>query len=153
MKNTIFKQTESKIKAYFESLIVKETIEYRLKILNRQKSDLEEQKEYGDAGLFSEEGNALNENRIKRLKDLAAEIFTLTSNLNLIEKEYADTEYLLGTLPERERKIIYGRYRDKKTYLKIGYEIFLSESRVQQIVAEVFNSFNGKMELIEQKLN
>jgi hypothetical protein len=151
MRNNIFKQADAKIKAYFESLIVKETIEYRLKILNGQKNALQAQREFDESGLCDKQGSELEANRLKKLRELNCEIFTLTSNINLIEKECAGTAYLLETLPERERAIIYGRYRDKKSYLKIGCEVFLSESRVHQIVCAVLEHFNKINKLTEQK--
>lgn len=134
MNKTMYRQTEAKLKTYFESLIIRESLNYRLKMLNRHKKELEDS--------FSEAKDCATQ-----LEEIKTQVSKLNSNLRLLEQEFSDVEYLLGTLSERDKQIVINRYRDKKTYRSIGFSLYLSESRVHQIRCDILKYLFNKLQL------
>lgn len=133
MKNIMYEHTEARLKAYFESLVIKESLRYRQSVLQKHKGALEVL-EYSD-------------NVKDQLTEVKTQILKLDCNIRLLEKEFSDVEFALSTLSDRDRQIAVSRYRDKKTYMSIGFAHYLSESRVHQIRCRILKYLYNKLSL------
>lgn len=163
-----FKETEQKIKKYYESLNIIEALKHKLAVLEARKKELTDKIKsssiyldndlsainYSGTGAGGGIKASFQEKAIdkafavleKNLKNVENEILLIQEQINSIETENADMEFILkGRRPEYE-KIMKDIYKDKKGMLRVAMELNMDRATVyrkkDKVIKEVMRWIN-----------
>ena len=149
-----FKETEQKIKDYYESLKVIEGLRYRLQIYEDRKKDLEDKinnssiylndnfkaVSYGEVnaknrGIKASPQEMAVDNAFavleKNLEDVKAEILLIQEQISSIEAKNSDMAFILKGLKPECKKILEGFYRENdKSCIKLSLELNMDRATV-----------------------
>ena len=164
-----FKETEDKIKKYYESLKVIGRLRHRLEIYRKRKIDIENKIDkslvrlednftavnYGSAGgglggiKTSPQEKAVDKAFLileRNLEDVNAEILLIEEEINSIEAENSDMEYILKDMKQEYKEVAEALYKYEKGTLKTAMDCNMDRVTVyrkkDKVVKEVMKWLN-----------
>ncbi len=163
-----YKETEEKIKKYYESLRAAGRLKHRLEIYKRRKADIERKIEnsvikladnfgavsYDGVGGGSGVKISPQEKAVdkafslleKNLEEVKGEIFFIEEQISGIETENADMEYILKEIKSEYTEIIEALYKYEKGTLKTSIDCNMDRVTVyrkkDKVIGEVMKWLN-----------
>lgn len=157
-----FKETEEKIKNYFENLNEIERLNIKMERLIDLKEKLRQKINNSDVSLendvksityddvkvhtfsiYSVQERALDKafNDIeKQIKYIEYDIENIEIQISLLRKENSDIEFVIDKLNDESKNIIKGIYKDNKSYMRIGLELSMDKSTVYRKKEEILET-------------
>lgn len=148
-----YKETEEKIKKYYESLRVIGGLKHRLEVYRKRKADIERKIDNSIIRLAAD-FKAVNYNKTggssggaktspqekavdkafslleKNLEEVKVEILFIEEQISGIETENADMEYILKGIKPEHKEIIDYIYKDKSGTLKASMNLHLGRATI-----------------------
>ena len=136
-----FKETEEKIKNYFENLNEIERLNIKMERLIdlkeklRQKSITYDDVKVHTFSIYSVQERALDKafnDMEKQIKYIEYDIENIEIQISLLRKENSDIEFVIDKLNDESRTIIELIYKENKSNLKAGIIMNLDESTIRR---------------------
>jgi DNA-directed RNA polymerase specialized sigma subunit len=135
-----FDLIQYKIRSYYNSLHIIATNKRRIDMLKEQ---MDSYKPYIDGEIPC--GEEEIETAIAKSNEISKQILDIIRVINYIERETIEIKEIIDTSDEKAKQLLELRYLHNKSYRSIGFNMFLSESRIGQLHIEIINKLADKI--------